>query len=354
MAVASEDEVFRYCIDKPKWELISEELGFSWTGLLVDRSSTVISGTVRELLTMECDEASWDGRVMKIIKRISLSYEDSIVLIVGETWLDGSTIGHLNIYSNDVEWLNLDRYVLVGEREDTLVTVSADYDKYWKIYTDSNPVDSGRVYDDYHIPVEVIVGADGCIYICQDRSILISTDKGENWTSFQLPHDSRVVGAMLLAEKAILLNCSDRLTLFWTGSNCFSACTMPGNVETVLSMSVAGDQVLLGTQYYGIYTSEISDLVGERVNAVQDLSFNIYPNPSNEGISVVYDGVLECGRDAYICDTSGRIVWKFADGAKNFMRWDGRDKSGLDVSSGVYFFFVPGSYARACRFVLNH
>jgi hypothetical protein len=67
----------------------------------------------------------------------------------------------------------------------------------------------------------------------------------------------------------------------------------------------------------------------------------VYPNPAKVGTRLSY--VLPVGDhvDLAIYDASGRLVSALTNGAKGAgvhdVRWDGRDQSGREVASGIYF-----------------
>jgi hypothetical protein len=96
-------------------------------------------------------------------------------------------------------------------------------------------------------------------------------------------------------------------------------------------------------------SNEGMDSVGEITASVADNrspveSFAIfpnYPNPFNPATDIEYTLPRDVHVTLYIYDTLGRLVRVLVDEEKSAghhrIRWDGRDKSGRQVSSGIYF-----------------
>ncbi len=85
---------------------------------------------------------------------------------------------------------------------------------------------------------------------------------------------------------------------------------------------------------------------------------NAYPNPFNPSISISYSvpaggGVVRIS----IYDVEGRKLTDLVDGFKNSgtheTRWDGHDRNGARVSSGIYFVkMIAGNYTNAKKIVM--
>jgi len=92
-------------------------------------------------------------------------------------------------------------------------------------------------------------------------------------------------------------------------------------------------------------------------------SFSVYqnyPNPFNPSTTIRYE-IPE--RDGYILvnlsvyDLRGRLIVKLVDGEKTAGRyqvhWDGRDKQGQNVSSGVYLYqIVAGDFISTRKMII--
>ena len=96
-----------------------------------------------------------------------------------------------------------------------------------------------------------------------------------------------------------------------------------------------------------------------KVPAEYSLSQN-YPNPFNPTTSIQYSVVSDQSRPHLtlkIFNLLGQEVRTLVDGAKepgyHTVTWDGRDDSGQEVASGVYFYrLTAGNFADTKRMVL--
>jgi hypothetical protein len=77
----------------------------------------------------------------------------------------------------------------------------------------------------------------------------------------------------------------------------------------------------------------------------------IRPNPFNPAASIELTGAFGEGRQVRIYDTAGREVNRFALPASGpaSVRWDGTDRSGGALASGVYFVRASGSLGETVR-----
>jgi len=75
-------------------------------------------------------------------------------------------------------------------------------------------------------------------------------------------------------------------------------------------------------------------------------SFDIlsnYPNPFNGSTVIRFSGNKRFDRAVEIYDIAGRLVTSISLNGDNSVVWDGTDRSGRDVSAGIYFARVSGS-----------
>ncbi len=78
-----------------------------------------------------------------------------------------------------------------------------------------------------------------------------------------------------------------------------------------------------------------------------------WPNPSRGAVRMRASGALASGSTVSVISPAGRVVraWRTAPGAET-IEWDGRDASGVRVSSGVYVIQVEAAGERAARKLL--
>ena len=71
-----------------------------------------------------------------------------------------------------------------------------------------------------------------------------------------------------------------------------------------------------------------------------------YPNPFNAQTTIAYKQPAEVEGNCIICihNASGQLVKTFVDGRQqdshHTVKWDGTDKQGRQVSSGIYFYTI--------------
>ena len=85
--------------------------------------------------------------------------------------------------------------------------------------------------------------------------------------------------------------------------------------------------------------------------------FQNYPNPFNPTTTISFGVPSNSHATIKIFDISGSIVRTLADGMRNAgsneVVWDGRDDSGIEVSSGIYFYrLVAGDFVQTKKMVL--
>lgn len=125
----------------------------------------------------------------------------------------------------------------------------------------------------------------------------------------------------------------------------------PPDEYMFLDASATGDSVMSGT--YGKDCSEdcpggtfylqrcTTTGFGRETPRLASVSISIYPNPFNPRTMIDYS-VVEAGRvNVRVYDAAGRLVKTLVDDYKTAGKystsWDARDRSGVEVSSGVYF-----------------
>jgi hypothetical protein len=67
-----------------------------------------------------------------------------------------------------------------------------------------------------------------------------------------------------------------------------------------------------------------------------------HPNPFNGSTMIEFSGLANEGQSVEIYDIAGRLVKKIPLSNGNKVMWDGRDRSGDDVSAGIYFARIAG------------
>ena len=84
-----------------------------------------------------------------------------------------------------------------------------------------------------------------------------------------------------------------------------------------------------------------------RTAPVAGLSVSVYPNPFNPNVTVRIKTPAESRVNASVFDAAGRLVVVLMDGVTNSdlttIRWDGLNRAGHAVSSGVYFLKVSAA-----------
>ena len=68
-----------------------------------------------------------------------------------------------------------------------------------------------------------------------------------------------------------------------------------------------------------------------------------YPNPFNGSTIIEFSGLVKESQSVEIYDIAGRLVKNLPIDGGNSVVWDGRDRSGSDVSAGIYFARVTGN-----------
>ncbi|UCC80404.1 MAG: S8 family peptidase [Candidatus Zixiibacteriota bacterium] len=68
-----------------------------------------------------------------------------------------------------------------------------------------------------------------------------------------------------------------------------------------------------------------------------------YPNPFNGSTIIEFSGFVKEGQSLEIYDIAGRLVKSIPLSGGNSVVWDGTDRSGNDVSAGIYFARVTGN-----------
>jgi len=81
-----------------------------------------------------------------------------------------------------------------------------------------------------------------------------------------------------------------------------------------------------------------------------------YPNPFNPGTTISYDVLVRTSIKLAIYDTIGRTVVVLVKNEQSpghkKVKWDGKDKNGIDVPSGIYFVTLSGNKFAATKKIL--
>jgi flagellar hook assembly protein FlgD len=67
-----------------------------------------------------------------------------------------------------------------------------------------------------------------------------------------------------------------------------------------------------------------------------------HPNPFNGSTMIESSGLANEGQSVEIYDIAGRLVKRISLSHGNSVLWDGTDRSGDDVSAGIYFARIAG------------
>jgi hypothetical protein len=100
---------------------------------------------------------------------------------------------------------------------------------------------------------------------------------------------------------------------------------------------------------YEIWVSElVTDIGDESVAIPSAFSLSAYPNPFNSATNIAIEGNLEAVSEIAIYDITGRRIKSFAPAS--LITWDGTDRRGKPVSSGIYFVKVgAGNIEKSLR-----
>ncbi len=107
-----------------------------------------------------------------------------------------------------------------------------------------------------------------------------------------------------------------------------------------------------GTHLFDLEKTTVSSLYGKSVLLKDFLLLPNFPNPFNQStiISFITNKVEQY--NIVIFDVLGRKVWE-NDGylsfpGKNQIRWDGKNKEGVDLGSGIYYFRISSKIHTQC------
>ena len=116
-----------------------------------------------------------------------------------------------------------------------------------------------------------------------------------------------------------------------------------------------GGGPLTGSNVYGeVYIAGFKDILTGVSTPLLDatLEQNV-PNPFNPGTTIGYTLAAPARAVIEIFDASGRVVARLDEGSQpagaHSVAWDGRDRSGRRVASGVYFYRLEGMPAAQSR-----
>ena len=106
-----------------------------------------------------------------------------------------------------------------------------------------------------------------------------------------------------------------------------------------------------GTENYGPIALNIPEEGDGGENPPEPDQANLlynYPNPFNPETSISYNLPSECQTELSIYNLKGEkiitLVNKIQDAGYHSQPWNGRDKDGLEVSSGVYIYKLETEY----------
>lgn len=95
----------------------------------------------------------------------------------------------------------------------------------------------------------------------------------------------------------------------------------------------------------------VDDYAGMRPPSV--ILYQNYPNPFNPATSISFYLPRPCRVELAIYDVRGRMVKKLIDGdieeGEHRIIWTGRDREGIELGSGVYFYSIRTPYERITR-----
>jgi hypothetical protein len=93
-----------------------------------------------------------------------------------------------------------------------------------------------------------------------------------------------------------------------------------------------------------------------KVRPKQFSLFQNYPNPFNPQTNIRYDIPLELNVTITIYSTLGEKIWEMEnhyEAGSYTLMWDGKNSSGKDVASGIYFYkLIAGNYHATRKMVL--
>ena len=95
----------------------------------------------------------------------------------------------------------------------------------------------------------------------------------------------------------------------------------------------------------GAFEAEVSSLSNEKSTGALPTHFDLkqnYPNPFNSDTEIYYDLPFTVNADLSVFNISGcrirTLVHKKEIAGQKSVKWNGKDKNGIDVSSGIYFY----------------
>ena len=168
--------------------------------------------------------------------------------------------------------------------------------------------------------------------VTADGSIVVGTN-GFNWQQW---------AGFIWTEETGMVNVNDFLT--------DNGVTLPAdfNIQSVTAISDDGTVMVgHGQDIYGPWTSR-SFIIHTSPTGIEDvaeagaakLHMSAFPNPANGGTSVSFTLPRRERVSLTICDVSGRLVATIDAGSiqagPHEILWDGRDRSGAEVASGIY------------------
>jgi hypothetical protein len=125
-------------------------------------------------------------------------------------------------------------------------------------------------------------------------------------------------------------------------------------IQVVVEQSALDSLVTVAASHYhnlGLKSSSVTavgeDGPGNLPGAAALTILSLTPNPFNPSMEVSFESQVPGNMTIEIYDVSGRLIRTvplgYAGPGLHRARWDGRDASGHDVSSGVYFVRLRGT-----------
>jgi hypothetical protein len=145
-------------------------------------------------------------------------------------------------------------------------------------------------------------------------------------------------------------------TIVAWGDNSYGQCNVPAPNTDFVAFAGGTDRSL-GLR--SLSTTDVEELgPGDVPNAGRFTKLSLKPNPFNPFVEVTFETSVSGYVTMEICDVSGRRVRIVPLGVLrpglHRARWDGRDASGFNMASGVYFVRLRGTAetSRAMKAVL--
>ena len=197
--------------------------------------------------------------------------------------------------------------------------------------------------------------------------LFLSTNYGENWTDISngLP-DPWVLGLAVLDTNLFALTNWGGVSLS-TDNGASWTLVNEGLIDTlVLAIGVSDTFAFVGGASGSMWRRPLSEMISPSVISVEDVagscpsSFNLaqnYPNPFNPVSTIRYDLPKAADVTLVVYDLIGREVTRLVDNhlqsGYHQVQWDGRDRRGLKIASGIYIArLVTPQYSKSIKMLL--